>query len=270
MAKKQVYQSLWLSDIHLGCRDCKAEFLLHLLKQTRAKRIFLVGDIIDVWALKRRVHWPAAHNDVLQYLMYLARKGTEVIYIPGNHDQLFKAYKGLELGDIPVHEQYTYTSITGKKILMLHGDQFDDEVCFGKLYAKLGDHLYDLLMFLNRVVSDWRQRLGYSYWSLAGYIKSRIGKAQEAILRYQNAAINEAKRQQADMIICGHIHHPCLLEKDGVVYANDGDWIENCTYLCETMEGELQLRRWDDKAGECQLLASHDTREPAAPESKVA
>ncbi|MDO6684659.1 MULTISPECIES: UDP-2,3-diacylglucosamine diphosphatase [unclassified Agarivorans] len=264
MATKQIYQSLWLSDIHLGCKDCKAEMLLQLLQQTKAKRIFLVGDIVDVWALKRRVYWPESHNQVLQHLMNLAKSACEVVYIPGNHDQLFKAYDGMDLADVTVSKQYLYTSITGKQILMVHGDQFDEEVCFGRFYAKLGDHLYDFLLFLNRSSSKIRHAMGYPYWSLAGYIKSKIAKATEAIARYRDAVVNEAVKQGVDVVICGHIHHPELSLQKGVVYANDGDWIENCTLLCETMDGQLQLRRWDDRLKTTVELVAVALAEPQA------
>ncbi|WP_432454268.1 UDP-2,3-diacylglucosamine diphosphatase [Agarivorans sp. QJM3NY_29] len=262
MANTQLYQSLWLSDIHLGCKDCKAEMLLQLLQQTKAKRVFLVGDIVDIWALKRRVYWPESHNQVLLHLMNLNKNGCEVVYIPGNHDQLFKAYQGMHIGSIVVAKQYLYTSLSGHRILMLHGDQFDEEVCFGRFYAKLGDHLYDLLLFLNRSVGKVRHLLGYPYWSLAGYIKLKIAKATQAIASYRRAVVNEGLRQQVDVVVCGHIHHPELSQQQGLIYANDGDWIENCTLLCETMDGQLELHRWDDRLETTVLVDSVALLEP--------
>ncbi len=261
MTTKHIYQSLWLSDIHLGCRDCKAEMLLQLLQQTRVKHLFLVGDIVDVWALQRKMYWPESHNQVLQQIMRLAKSDCEVVYIPGNHDYLFKAYDGLELADIKVSKQHYYTSITGKKVLMVHGDQFDEEVCFGRFYAKLGDHLYDLLLFVNRCFTKARHLLGYPYWSLAGCIKGKIAKAKQAISRYRQAVVKEALKQAVDVVICGHIHHPELRQEQGLIYANDGDWIENCTLLCETMDGQLQLRRWDERLNSTVELAAISLQE---------
>lgn len=254
MTFKRQVESLWLSDIHLGCKDCKAEFLLHFLQTTEAKRIFLVGDIIDFWALQRKMRWPEAHNQVLNLLLTRAQQGVEVIYLPGNHDELAKPYDRLLFGSVKIKLEHIHTTLSGKKLLMLHGDKFDQQVCFGKFEAKLGDALYDLLLFLNRQFHALRKLFGLPYWSLSSYIKGKVKGANEAINRYKNAALNEAKLQNTDGIICGHIHHPQLIEQNGLIYCNDGDWIENCTCLVETQSGDLQLLKWKDGEENCDVI----------------
>ena len=254
--RKQSYNALWLSDIHLGSKDCKAELLLQLLNQVDCPQLYLVGDIIDLWALKRKIYWPDSHNLVLQKLLELSRNGTKVIYIPGNHDELLKAYRDLHLWDLTIKEQHIHTSVTGQKYLLIHGDQFDAQVCIGQFYARLGDHLYDLLLLINRALHSARARLGYPYWSLASFIKLRVGKAQEAIRRFKLAVVTYAKQQQVDGVICGHIHQPELSLVNGMIYANDGDWVENCTLMAETATGELQLLRWDEQIGTTQICAA--------------
>lgn len=259
--------ALWLSDIHLGCKDCKADYLLNLLNTVRCQHLFLVGDIVDLWALKRRLHWPESHNKVLQKLIELAQNGTQVIYLPGNHDELIKPYAELTLLNIKIARQHIHQGIGGHKLLMLHGDQFDADVCVGRFYAILGDHLYDFLLFLNRSLHRLRERLGYPYWSLASYIKSRVGKAQTAISRYRQAVVQYAQHYDVDGVICGHIHQPELSihprenqyttqDKRQIVYANDGDWVENCSLITETLSGELQLCRWNEQSLCLDILSS--------------
>lgn len=255
MVPKNHYKSIWLSDIHLGCKDCKADFLLDFLEQVETENLFLVGDIIDFWALQRRVYWPASHNKVLNTLLRLAQSGTRVVYVPGNHDDVMRPYAELLFGGIEIHQEYIHETVTGKKMLLLHGDKFDAQVCFGRLHAKLGDVMYDFLLFLNRTCHSLRKRLGLPYWSLASYIKTRVKKANEAIDRYRDAAVSEARRQRTDGVVCGHIHHPSLSIDDGVLYCNDGDWVENCTLLVETQRGDIQLLRWSDETRSTTLIS---------------
>lgn len=253
--QKHYYPSIWLSDIHLGCKDCKADFLLRYLDSIECDRIFLVGDIVDFWALRRRMHWPDSHNQVLNLLLKKAQDGTEVIYLPGNHDGLMKPYEKLLFGSIEIHNEYIYQTISGKKLLMLHGDKYDSQVCFGRWQAKIGDLLYDVLLWLNRTHHKLRKLLGQPYWSLASYIKTRVKKANEAIARYKDAAVEDAKKQGADGIVCGHIHHPQLCLERGIVYCNDGDWIENCTSMVETKDGNLRLLKWRDGIHDTEIIA---------------
>ncbi|ABV88342.1 UDP-2,3-diacylglucosamine diphosphatase [Shewanella pealeana] len=249
--------ALWLSDVHLGSKDCKAEYLLQLLKQVETESLYLVGDIFDVWALKRRVYWPESHNKVLQQLLKMARDGTKLVYIPGNHDEILKPYSGFHLWDLSIANEYIHTGVTGRKYLMLHGDQFDSEVCVGRAYAKLGDHLYDLLLLLNRGLHKVRNWLGYPYWSLASYIKLRINKAQQAINDYQSAVLRYANSKDVDAVICGHIHQPALNIQDKILYANDGDWVENCTLIAESNQGDIHLLKWNETTAQAEIICCH-------------
>ncbi|WP_143562384.1 UDP-2,3-diacylglucosamine diphosphatase [Shewanella sp. UCD-KL12] len=255
-ASKQVFNAIWLSDVHLGTKDCKAQYLLQLLKQTQTETLYLVGDIIDIWAMKRRVYWPESHNQVLQQLVSMARNGTQIIYIPGNHDEQFKSYDGFHLWDVSIAKEHVHTMIGGQRILMLHGDQFDSQVCVGKALTKLGDRLYDILLLLNRQLHKVRTHLGYPYWSLASYIKLRVNKAQQAISLFRDAVVTYATDRGVDGVICGHIHQPELSREGKMIYANDGDWVENCTFIAESERGDLQLRQWDEQQSDSSLISS--------------
>jgi len=262
----QFFYAVWLSDVHLGSIDCKAEFLLDFLNRTHCQHLYLVGDIIDIWALKKRVFWPDSHQAVLTKILELAQNGTQVFYIPGNHDELFKAYVDSHFRGVTIAPDYVHQSILGKRCLMLHGDQFDSEVCVSRTYAKLGDHLYDVLLWLNRHLHHVRSQLGYPYWSLASYIKLRVNKAQQAINSFRDAVIRFADKQQVDMVICGHIHQPELsihdLDERQIIYANDGDWVENCTLVVETLLGEFQLLKWDEQHKTTNIIQSIETDRP--------
>ncbi|MBB1438137.1 UDP-2,3-diacylglucosamine diphosphatase [Shewanella sp. SG41-4] len=249
--KIQHFHALWISDVHLGSVDCKADFLLHFLNHSQCQYLYLVGDIVDIWALKKRVYWPDNHNKVIQKILELASNGTHVFYIPGNHDEAFKDYADSHFRGITLVKQHIHQSLSGKHFLMLHGDQFDSQVCISRTYAKLGDHLYDVLLWLNRQLHQVRSRLGYPYWSLASYIKLRVNKAQQAINQYRDAVLRYAIKKQVDMVICGHIHQPELsqhtINGSVITYANDGDWVENCTLIAETESGDVQLLKWDEQ-----------------------
>ncbi|GLX80297.1 hypothetical protein tinsulaeT_36370 [Thalassotalea insulae] len=241
---KMHYKTVWLSDIHLGCKDCKAEYLLNFLQQCQIDTLYLVGDIVDLWAMSKQFRWPKDHNKLFHYLLSLTAQGTRVIYLPGNHDEPLQQYDGMNFGDIEIHRSYTHTTAQGKKLLILHGDQFDPQVCFGPLHSWIGDVLYDFLLFLNRWYNWCRVKTGRPYWSLASHIKRKLKGANQAISRYRNACIAMAKNQGFDGIVCGHIHHPEIVEQQGILYLNDGDWVENCSAIVETQSGELSLVYW--------------------------
>lgn len=249
------YRTIWLSDIHLGCKDCKADFLLDFLTSHTADTLYLVGDIVDFWALSKRLRWPESHNKVLKKILQLSEQGTRVVYIPGNHDEVLRPYADMLFAGIEIHHEFIHQTISGKKMLLVHGDKYDGQVCLGKWQAKLGDVLYDFLLFLNRQCQVLRRTFGLPYWSLASFIKTKVKSANEAIARYQQAAVKDAKQQDTDAIICGHIHHPKLTIDDGVLYCNDGDWIESCTSLAETQKGEIQLLRWNDQLQTSEVMA---------------
>lgn len=256
-------RAIFLSDVHLGCKDCQADYLLNFLEQTRTDKIYLLGDIVDLWAMQKQVHWNPGQNKVVRHLLQQAEQGVEIIYVPGNHDEALRLYAGKEFGNIRILLRSTHTTLQGKTFLLLHGDEFDKEVNFGRLHAWLGDHLYDLLLFLNRWCNRLRRLTGGRYFSLAAYIKSKVPGARKAIGRYRDAAIARAKRGGYDGIICGHIHHPEIRLEQGIVYCNDGDWIDSCTALVEQMDGSLALYHSSEHAERIAAM-------PAASIDKVA
>jgi len=268
MAQQQDYRTVWLSDIHLGYKDCKAEYLLDFLQHSQIDTLYLVGDIVDMWAMSKQFLWPASHNKLFHTLLALQGTGTKVIYLPGNHDEPAQKYDGMHFGEIEIHREYIHTTADGRKLLILHGDQFDQDVCFGPIHAWVGDQAYDLLLFLNRWYNRVRTWMGFPYWSLAGYIKSKVKGANEAVERYKLACRGKAKELGVDGVVCGHIHHPEIEQKEGILYCNDGDWIENCSALIENKQGELSLVYWaktQTTANLHQLTAKERrTREKAA------
>jgi UDP-2,3-diacylglucosamine pyrophosphatase LpxH len=250
------YKTIWLSDIHLGFKDCRADYLLDFLNRVDCETIYLVGDVVDLWAMKRSLYWPPSHYEVLRTLFHKANAGTRVVYIPGNHDEPFRDYVGNIFGPIEIRKEAVYTTVKGKRLLMFHGDILDEHMQLRKWESLIGDAAYDLLLFLNRWANFFRRRFGRHYWSLATYIKQRIPNARQVIDVFERAAVKEAERRGLDGVICGHIHQPALKEIDGLLYCNDGDWIENCTLLSESHDGELELLQWTetqqslDKIGE--------------------
>ena len=236
-------RAMWISDVHLGSTHSKAKQLLQLLDRVHCDRLYLVGDIVDLLAMRRRVHWPQAHNKVVRRLMKLSRRDVEVIYIPGNHDYAFRTLCNNELGNIKIRRNLVHETLTGQRMLVTHGDELDYAVRYSKLNRIIGDIAYDTLMRLNRWVDKSREWLGKPYWSLAKWVKKNSAKAEQAIDAYQLAAINMAKDKGYDGIICGHLHYPTIRQQDGVLYCNDGDWVENCSALIEDDAGNLRLIR---------------------------
>ncbi len=241
------YKTIWLSDIHLGFKDCRAEYLLNFLSRVECETVYLVGDVVDLWSLKRTLYWPSSHYEVLRKLFRMANSGTRVVYIPGNHDEPFRDYVGHIFGPIEVKREAVYTSVSGKRLLMFHGDCLDEHIRLSKWESLIGDYAYDLLLFVNRWANFFRRRFGRHYWSLATYIKQRIPNAVQVIDVFEQAAVKAARDRGLDGVICGHIHQPALKEIDGLLYCNDGDWIENCTVLGETHEGHFELLNWTER-----------------------
>jgi len=245
-ALKRPFNAVWLSDIHLGYKDCKADFVLDFLERNPAKVIYLVGDVIDFWAMKRQFMWPPSHHAVLKKLMSLAEAGTRVVYIPGNHDDPCRDYCGRRILNIEIQREAVHKTAAGKRFLMVHGDEFDHAVRCNRLHRLMGDMGYQLLLFLNRWSNRFRSRLGLPYWSLAYYIKNRVHNARLAIRAFEEAAAAEARRRGLDGIICGHIHQPEIRTIDDILYCNDGDWVESCTALVEHHSGRIELMHWGD------------------------
>ncbi|MEL0082130.1 MAG: UDP-2,3-diacylglucosamine diphosphatase [Gammaproteobacteria bacterium] len=235
------YRTVWVSDIHLGTRGCQAESLLYFLRNVRCDTLYLVGDIIDVWSLRRSVYWPQSHNDVVRTLLGKAKNGTRVVYIPGNHDDLVRAHTGTRFGNLEICREAIHHTADNQRLLVLHGDEFDSVVQYSKLLAVAGSIAYEWLLSLNRLVNASRHWFGRPYWSLAGYLKHKVKNAVQFIDRYQETLAQAAKSRDVDGIICGHIHRATLEQIGQMTYANTGDWVESCTALVEHDNGQLEL-----------------------------
>ena len=243
-AEPHRHRALFISDVHLGSRSAKAEFLIDFLRHNEADTIYLVGDIVDGWRLKRSWHWPQSHNDVVQKLLRQARKGTRIIYVAGNHDEFLRGFEGLHFGGVVVVDSVVHEAADGRAYLVLHGDQFDEVVHSVRWLAYLGDRAYDAAIIVNRVVSRARRWLGLPYWSFSSWAKLQVKQAVNFIGAFQKLVAEEARRREVDGVICGHIHHAAIEEFDGVRYLNSGDWVEGCTALAEDFEGRFSILRW--------------------------
>ncbi|HEV7284619.1 UDP-2,3-diacylglucosamine diphosphatase [Kaistia sp. UC242_56] len=243
-------RTLFLSDIHLGTRGSQAELLLDFLKWHDAETIYLVGDIIDGWRLKKSWYWPQAHNDVVQKLLRKGRKGARLVYIPGNHDEFLRDYLGLQMGGVELADRIIHETADGKRLLVMHGDQFDVVVRHAKWLAFLGDHAYNLALALNTVVGKVRRKLGFEYWSLSAWAKLKVKNAVSFIGAFEQALLTEAKRVGADGVVCGHIHHATIREDLGIRYINTGDWVESCTAIVEHHDGRIEMIRWGEVASQ--------------------
>ena len=239
------YRTIWISDVHLGTAGCKADFLLDFLKCTESDTLYLVGDIIDGWQLKKGWIWRQSHNDVVQKILRKARKGTRVIYVPGNHDEFARGYVEHAFGGIDVVYEATHITADGKRLLVTHGDLFDGVIQQAKWLAHLGDSLYTLILALNHWFNRVRVRLGFGYWSLSQYLKHKVKNAVSFISDFEHALVNEARRRGFDGVVCGHIHKAEIRMIDGVLYCNDGDWVESLTALVEDHAGRLEIVEWN-------------------------
>ena len=238
-------RSIFLSDIHLGTRACQAERLLDFLRSYDAQNVFLIGDIVDFWAMRRGIVWTAAQNTVIQKVLKRARRGERVMLIPGNHDEVLRDYLGITFGDIEVVGEHIHQLGDGRRFLLLHGDQFDQITRYHRWVAVLGDVMYDALVRVNLLIAFVRRRLGMNcHWSLAGYAKRRVKSALQFIFDFEDAACHAVRLRGLDGIICGHIHSAALRELAGVSYVNCGDWVDSCTAIVEHSDGRLELIAW--------------------------
>ncbi|MBX3498657.1 MAG: UDP-2,3-diacylglucosamine diphosphatase [Alphaproteobacteria bacterium] len=240
----QYWRTIYLSDIHLGTRGCQAELLLDFLKHNESDHLYLVGDIVDGWRLKRWWYWPQAHNDVVQKVLRKARKGTHVVYVPGNHDEAARDYCGLTFGGVQVMREAFHETADGKRLLIIHGDEFDAVVRYARWLAILGDWAYALALRLNVMMNTVRRLLRLPYWSLSAWLKYKVKNAVSYIADFEKAVAAEARRRHVDGVVCGHIHHAQIRTIDGVTYCNDGDWVESCTALVEDYDGRMSILRW--------------------------
>ena len=240
------YRSVFISDFHLGTRGCRSDFLADFLNRVSCEQMYLVGDIIDGWRLRKSWYWDATHDEVIRLILLHARKGTEVTYIPGNHDEMFRAWlpMGLEVAGIKLRKDAVHSMVDGRRLLVMHGDEFDSVVRYAKFLALLGDWAYTGALGVNRWFNFGRRKLGYPYWSLSAWAKRQVKEAVKAIDRFEEALAGEARRRGFDGVVCGHIHHAEMREINGVLYLNDGDWVESCTALVEHHDGRLELIDW--------------------------
>jgi UDP-2,3-diacylglucosamine pyrophosphatase LpxH len=238
------YRTIFISDIHLGTRGCKADYLLDFIKSTDCETMYLVGDIVDGWRMKRTWYWPQAHNDVVQKLLRKVRKGMRLVYVPGNHDEFLRDYQGVHFGGVEVTRETIHETADGKRLLVIHGDEFDGVVKYARWLALLGDWAYVTMLQVNTWFNYLRRKLGFGYWSLSAYLKHRVKNAVQFISNFEEAVVAEARRQGVDGVVCGHIHSAEMRMIDGVLYINDGDWVESCTALVEHMDGRLEILPW--------------------------
>lgn len=238
------FRSMFLSDIHLGSKPAKAEYLIDFLRHHEADTIYLVGDIVDGWRLRRSWHWPQLHNDVVQKLLRQARKGTRIIYIAGNHDEFLRGFQGTHFGGVVVADRAIHEGPDGRRYLVIHGDQFDAVVHSVRWLAYLGDKAYDVSIVLNRIIACGRRVMGLPYWSFSAWAKLRVKKAVKFISAFQKLLAQEARRSNVEGVICGHIHHPAIETIEGIRYINTGDWVENCSAVVEHEDGRFEILQW--------------------------
>ena len=245
-APKARYRTVFISDTHLGTRGCRADFLVDFLRTISCQHLYLVGDIIDGWRLRKSWYWDELHDEVLRLILAHARAGTEITYIPGNHDEMFRPWlpMGLEVAGIRLRKDAAHETLCGTRLLVMHGDEFDSVVRYARFLALLGDGAYHLALTLNQWFNAARLRLGRPYWSLSAWLKRRVKEAVKAIDRFEEALSAEAQRRGFDGVVCGHIHHAQMRRVNGVLYINDGDWVESCTALVEHLDGRLEVIDW--------------------------
>ena len=259
------YRTLFISDLHLGSKAAQADLMLDFLRMNDADTIYLVGDIIDGWRLKSGWYWPQSHNDVVQKLLRKARKGTKMVYIPGNHDEFARQFVKLSFGGIEILRKTTHMSADGKKFLIMHGDEFDLVVRNARWLAYLGDWAYDLAIFINMNFNFVRRKLGFPYWSFSAWAKLKVKNAVNFIGSFEVALADEARKVGADGIICGHIHHATIRDIDGIIYMNTGDFVESCTAIAEHEDGRMEILHWHAaRASVSSALEENEAAEGAA------
>jgi UDP-2,3-diacylglucosamine pyrophosphatase LpxH len=245
--RRRSYRAVWISDIHLGTRGCNAKLLIDFFDHIDCDTMYLVGDIIDGWALKKRHYWPPEHNDVVWRVLKRARRGTRVIYIPGNHDEMIRPFAGVNFGGVEIAREAIHTTADGRRLLVLHGDEFDAIMLTRRWLAVLGDTAYTWMLRVNVVFNRVRSALGLPYYSLSMAAKHKVKNAVQFISKYEEVVAQAARQRGADGVVCGHIHSAEMRDFDAVAYYNDGDWVEGCTALVEHHDGTMEILRWADE-----------------------
>ncbi|MSQ76162.1 MAG: UDP-2,3-diacylglucosamine diphosphatase [Rhodoferax sp.] len=252
---KLLVRTVWISDIHLGTPGCQAHALLDFLRDTHCETLYLVGDIIDGWQLRRSWYWPQEHNDVVQKILRKARKGTRVVFVPGNHDEFARKYLQHNFGGVDVVEDCVHTLADGRRLWVTHGDLFDGVIQCAKWLAYAGDMAYEFILKVNRRFNVLRAHLGLPYWSLSKYLKLKlkVKRAVSYVSDFETAVAHEARRRGLDGVVCGHIHHAEMRQIEGVLYCNDGDWVESLTALVEHHDGRLEILDFGTQAAPAPL-----------------
>jgi UDP-2,3-diacylglucosamine pyrophosphatase LpxH len=241
---KMKLRTIWISDVHLGTAGCQAGLLSDFLHSVECDTLYLVGDIVDGWRLRKGWYWPDQHNEVIRRVLKMAHRGTRVIYIPGNHDEMFRDYAGLSFGGVEVQLEAIHTTADGRNLLVTHGDAFDGIVLYARWLAFLGDQAYTLLLKANIVLNAVRRRLNLPYWSLSSYLKKRVKNAVQYIGKYEEVVAREASQRGVQGVVCGHIHCAEIRQFGSITYYNDGDWVESCTALTEAKDGTMSIIDW--------------------------
>jgi UDP-2,3-diacylglucosamine pyrophosphatase LpxH len=272
---ERIYRTVWISDLHLGTPGCEATALLEFLRTTECETLYLVGDIIDGWQLRRSWYWPQTHNDVVQKILRKARKGTRVVFIPGNHDEFARRYVLHNFGGVDVVEDCIHETADGRRLWVTHGDLFDGVIQCARWLAYAGDTSYTITLKINRWFNRLRAHLGMPYWSLSGYLKLKVKRAVSYVGDFEQAVAREARKRGVHGVVCGHIHHAEIREIEGVLYCNDGDWVESLTALVEHADGSLEIIGGDARvapalASSRKRVETPDVGLPAAGPSPVA
>ena len=257
---KQKFRTVWISDIHLGTRGCNAVLLLDFLRNIECETLYLVGDILDGWRLRKGWYWPDEHNEVVRRILKLAHRGTRVVLIAGNHDEMLRPYAGFTFGGVEVALEAVHTTADGRRLLITHGDAFDVVVLYHRWLAFAGDQAYSLLLQANVVLNRVRRRLKLPYWSLSSYLKKWVKNAVAFVGEFEEAVARAASERGVDGVVCGHIHCAEIRQIGAITYYNDGDWVESCTALVEAADGQMRLIDWAEE----HRISAPATRNPKA------
>jgi len=248
-------RTVWISDTHLGTRGCQAELLLEFLDAIECEELYLVGDIVDGWSLKRSWYWDEDHNRVVRRILELSSSGTRVTYVTGNHDEFLRDWLGASFGGVELADEVAHETADGRRLLVLHGDRFDSVVRSYPWLARLGDKAYQLTLAANTLVNRVRRRLGLPFWSFSAYLKHAVKAAVSFVDRFEQTVAADARRRGYEGVVCGHIHRAQIREVDGILYCNDGDWVESCTALVEGPDGSLEIVDWIERRAELSAVS---------------
>jgi UDP-2,3-diacylglucosamine pyrophosphatase LpxH len=244
---KRKYRTVWISDVHLGTRGCNAEMLLDFLRSIECETLYLVGDIIDGWRLRKGWYWPDAHNEVVRRVLKMAHRGTRVVFVAGNHDEMLRPFAGMGFGGVELVLEAIHETADGRRLLVTHGDGFDSVVLYSRWLAFLGDKAYSVLLRSNHAFNAIRRQFRLPYWSLSAYLKKKVKNAVEFICDFEEAVAFAARERNVEGVVCGHIHSAEMRTIRGIEYYNDGDWVESCTALVEHRDGQMEILHWADE-----------------------